>query len=133
MTHNITIQDIYTAEEISQTTDRTKLWNLSRRDSSLVRLAVALNPHTDWEVLEKLENDSDSMVSEIAKKQIAELQHVESIFLNMIRTGERISRPDAKMDARGISVVRHYTNKDVEDLSTIECISEMVTSYHKDG
>lgn len=132
MTREITFNEILISNDVAKMSDRTRLWTASSNRSPLIRLAVALNEHTDWDDLEKLANDSDPMVSQVAKTQLADLEKVERIFLYMIESKEKIVNPNALMDGHGISVVRHYTGRNVEGLTTAECISEMKAKQKKD-
>lgn len=132
MTQDITMTEILTANNVIKMTDRTRLWASSRAPSPLVRLSVALNEHTDWDDLEHLVNDTDPMVAGVAKAQLDDLKKVERIFLYMIESKERILNPDALMDGKGNAVVRHYTGRNVEGLTTSECISKMKEKQWQD-
>lgn len=132
MTYDFSSSDVLTATEVTKMTDRTRIWSASSNRSPLIRLSAALNENIDWDDLERLVDDSDPMVAAVAKTQLNELKKVERIFLYMIDSKEQIVNPKGLMDGYGITVVRHFTKRNVEGLTTAECISEMKAQQKKD-
>jgi hypothetical protein len=97
------------AVEISSSNDRAVLSEATRTGSYAVRFAAALNPQTDLVDLERITQDNEAFISEIARGRLAHLARVSITLKNWANTcGDEVN-DDNLVGPEAVTVVRHET------------------------
>lgn len=127
------IDEIFAAQAIASTKDRQIIRNHMAADAEIIRIGIAMNPHTDRDILEMLavRNEGDAVA--IAKTRIADLDHAEASLRDSATQQHSVQDLEAKMDPTGITVIRHVTgNLEIEKATVIQCLGLMSDVIRKE-
>lgn len=121
----ISRSDIAEAHSVLGTSNRFSLLQSAQPEkNAAVRVAAAMNLHTDYEELQTLSVDPEPLIADIAKGRLEELEHLVKLYRmwaadNPCRADADSSKP---MDALGMAALRHMTGSNAERLTVAECI-----------
>lgn len=121
----ISRSDIAEARNVLGISNRFSLHQCAQPEkNAAVRVAAAMNPHTDYEELQTLASDPEPLIAGIAVGRLEELDHLVKLYRMWATDSSYEADVDSgkPMDALGMAALRHLTGSNAENLTVAECI-----------